>query len=73
MAAALELDGTKVQPAPAQALFKASFAAFGADMWRPIYAPGEGGRRFLVNVLVDQTAPSPVTMILNWPAALKGR
>jgi hypothetical protein len=28
-------------------------------------------RRFLVNIIAEQTAPSPVTMVLNWPAALK--
>jgi eukaryotic-like serine/threonine-protein kinase len=70
---ALQFDGTKVQPAAARALFKARFGVFGADMFRPVYAPGDGGRRFLVNVVVEQTAPSPVTMVLNWPAALKGR
>ena len=73
MAVPLEFDDTTVRPAAARALFKARFATFGADMWRPVYAPGEGGRRFLVNVLVEQTAASPVTMVLNWPAALKGR
>jgi hypothetical protein len=33
--------------------------------------PGDEGRRFLVNIVVEETAPSPVTMLLNWPAALK--
>jgi hypothetical protein len=73
MAVALRFDGTKVQAAAPRALFKARFAAFGADMWRPVYAPGQGGNRFLINILVDQTAPSPVTIVLNWPAALKDR
>lgn len=73
MAVALGFDGVMVQPATARALFSARFAVFGADMWRPVYAPGDGGRRFLVNVVVEHTAPSPVTMVLNWPAALEGR
>ena len=73
MAVALEFDGVKVVPAAPHALFKARFASFGADMWRPVYAPADDGRRFLVNVLVEQTAPSPVTMVLNWPATLKDR
>jgi Tol biopolymer transport system component len=71
MAVALQFDGVKVQPAAAQALFKARFGRFGADMWRPVYAAGDGGRRFLVNIVVEQTVASPVTMVLNWPAALK--
>jgi Tol biopolymer transport system component len=73
MAVALQFDDAKVRPDGARALFKARFAAFGADMLRPVYAPDNDGRRFLVNVLVEETAPSPVTMVLNWPATLKGR
>jgi Tol biopolymer transport system component len=72
MAVALQSDGTKMQPATQQPLFKTRFAVFGAaDMFRPVYAPGNGGQRFLVNVLVEETAPSPVTMVLNWPAILE--
>ena len=74
MAVALQFHDMKVEPSTARALFKAHFGTFGAgDMWRPVYAPGDNGRRFLVNIVVEQTAPSPVTMVLNWPAALKGR
>ena len=74
MAVPLQFDDMKVRPAAARALFKAHFGTFGAEnMWRPVYAPGDGGRRFLVSIVVEQTAPSPVTMVLNWPAALKGR
>jgi eukaryotic-like serine/threonine-protein kinase len=51
-----------------RALFKTRFAAFGADRWRPEYAPAGGGHRFLVNTLVDETEPLPVTILLNWPA-----
>ena len=40
-------------------------------MFRPVYAPSHDGRRFLVNIVVEETAASPVTMLLNWPAALK--
>jgi hypothetical protein len=72
-AVALRFDGMKVLPGAAQSLFKARFGVFTADMFRPVYAPGSDGRRFLVNVVVEQTAPSPVTMVLNWPAALKER
>jgi hypothetical protein len=74
MSVPLQFDELKVQPGAARRLFKASFGKFGAgDMSRPVYAPGDGGRRFLVNVVVEQTAPSPVTILLNWPAAVKSR
>jgi eukaryotic-like serine/threonine-protein kinase len=74
MAATLQFDEMKVQPDAPRALFKARFAAFGAgDMWRPVYVPVDEGGRFLVNVVVEETVPSPVTMLLNWPAALKRR
>ena len=74
MSVPLQFDAGKPQPTAARTLFKVRFGTFGAEnMWRPVYAPGDGGRRFLVNVLVEETAPSPVTMVLNWPAALKGR
>ena len=29
------------------------------------------GRRFLVNRLVEQNAPSPVIVVMNWTAGLK--
>jgi hypothetical protein len=73
MSVALRYDGMKMHPAAPRALFKARFAAFSADMWRPVYAPSERGRRFLVNLIVEETAQSPITMVLNWPAAVKGR
>jgi Tol biopolymer transport system component len=71
MAVPLQFDDTQVQPTTPRALFKARFAVFSADMWRPVYAPAAGGHRFLVNIIAEETAPSPVTMVLNWPAALK--
>ena len=61
------------QASAPRALFKTRFAAFGADRWRPEYAPAVGGQRFLVNTLVEQTAPLPVTILLNWPAAFSRR
>jgi Tol biopolymer transport system component len=73
MAVALQFDGMKIQPAAARALFKARFATFGSDMWRPVYVPAHDGQRFLVNILVEETAPSPITMVLNWPGVVKER
>jgi Tol biopolymer transport system component len=70
MAAALQFDGGSVRPAAPRPLFKTRFGIFGSDMYRPVYTPADGGRRFLVNLVAEETLPSPVTMILNWPAAV---
>jgi hypothetical protein len=29
------------------------------------------GQRFLVNTLVEDAAPAPVTVVVNWPSTLK--
>jgi hypothetical protein len=35
------------------------------------YVPSQDGRRFLVNTLVQDATPSPITVVLNWTAGLK--
>jgi len=35
------------------------------------YDVSSDGQRFLVNTLVDQAAPAPITLVFNWTAALK--
>ena len=35
------------------------------------YVPDRDGRRFLVNTQVGEPAPNPITIVLNWPAALR--
>jgi hypothetical protein len=57
---------------------------FEADVPGPLFEPRVGsisgdspydvaadGRRFLVKVLVEETAPAPVTVVLNWASDLK--
>jgi hypothetical protein len=52
-------------------LFKTRFTTFGAGEGnRPVYVPTRDGQRFLINVVVEEMASSPVTVVLNWPAAL---
>ena len=42
------------------------------DMWtRNQYAVTSDGRRFLVNTLVETSASSPITVVINWSAGLK--
>ena len=35
------------------------------------YVPSRDGRRFLVNTQIGEPAPNPITVVLNWTAALK--
>jgi Tol biopolymer transport system component len=35
------------------------------------YAPTADGQRFLVNTLVQDATPSPITVVLNWASGLK--
>jgi Tol biopolymer transport system component len=35
------------------------------------YTVSADGRRFLVNTLAEETAPTPIRVVLNWPAALR--
>lgn len=39
--------------------------------WYPWFLPD--GRRFLINVPVDDPVPVPVTLVVNWPRLLAGR
>ena len=54
-------------PAP---LFRTRLASgAGVTAGRPEYAVAPDGR-FLMNTVVEDTAPSPITIVLNWEAAL---
>jgi hypothetical protein len=35
------------------------------------YAVSSDGQRFLINTLPEETASSPVTVVLNWTTTLK--
>ena len=73
MAVTLQLNRQSVLPAAPRPLFTARFGEFGAEIFRPVYAPSHNGQKFLVNLVVEETASSPVTMILNWPAVMPRR
>jgi len=38
---------------------------------RYAYAVSADGQRFLVNTLIEQASPAPITLPVNWPALLK--
>ena len=60
----------RVHGRDAERLFKTRVAAFGAGMWKPQFAVSGDGQRFLINTIVEDAATPPVTVVLNWPAAL---
>src|SRR5918999_919260 len=67
---AVEVDGSSDRfeaevPAP---LFEPRVGAISGDS---PYDVAADGRRFLVKVPVEETAPAPVTVVLNWTADLK--
>jgi Tol biopolymer transport system component len=73
MAVTLQFNQQLVLAAAPRPLFTARFGQFGAQIFRPVYAPSHDGHKFLVNVVVEETTASPVTMILNWPAVMPRR
>jgi serine/threonine protein kinase len=51
-------------------LFEAKLVPFA--YWRNIYVPSPDGQRFLMLTPPDQAKPEPITVVVNWPALLKG-
>jgi hypothetical protein len=43
----------------------------GVSAFRTNYVPSRDGKRFLVNTLSGDPAPTPITIVLNWQAGLK--
>ena len=72
---ALAADPKTLQPGPPVPLFQTRFASgagisFATGMSKPQYAVAPDGR-FLMNVPVDEATVPPITVALNWDAALK--
>jgi hypothetical protein len=72
----VDADGRALKTGPPTALFtpRLPFATGAAItlrfVSRPQYAVASDGR-FLMNVTVDDNAPSPISIILNWAKLLK--
>jgi hypothetical protein len=43
------------------------------SLYRSSYEVTGDGPRFLVNTLVENAGPSPISVVLNWQAALGAR
>jgi hypothetical protein len=53
-----------------QPLFQTDVHA-GVNVLRTHYVPSRDGSRFLINTRSREVAPVSITVVLNWPAALK--
>jgi serine/threonine protein kinase/Tol biopolymer transport system component len=71
MAVPVTLGDSFEAGAPAQLFRTASPVGFTRRNWYAAYDVSGDGERFLVNVVVDDATSSPITVILNWAAALK--
>lgn len=67
MAAAIRLAGTEARVGTIRPLFTFQFRRIRLDAYPYAMAP-DG--RFLVNTLVEDTAPAAISLLVNWPAAL---
>lgn len=66
---AVRTDGLAVQPGTAVPLFRARVGS-AQDIARHNYIVAAGGRRFMIDAVVEQTA-GPISLIVNWKAPAK--
>jgi Tol biopolymer transport system component/DNA-binding winged helix-turn-helix (wHTH) protein len=66
MAADVDGQGSTLKVGGVRQLFESSLIAGGAH-----YTVTPDGKRFLVNAPVEQKAPLPITLVLNWTAGLR--
>ena len=68
MAVPVKAVGSSFEAGIPTKLFEAPFVR---ASHRNRYVVASSGKRFLVNMTVEQTTASPFTVVLNWPAAVK--
>jgi hypothetical protein len=66
MAASVNASGQEFLVSGERLLFSAHSSGSG----RYPYDVSADGQRFLVNTIVEAAAPSPITLVVNWAAAL---
>jgi eukaryotic-like serine/threonine-protein kinase len=71
MAVDVKTDSAQFEAGVPKPLFQAQLIG-GAGFWRNRYVVSPDGQRFLMIVPAgEQTKPSPITVVVNWPALLK--
>jgi hypothetical protein len=66
MVASVNGKGTNFEIGAVKPLFEARLGAGGYQ-----YDVSADGQRFLINPVTERTGTSPVTVVINWTAALK--
>jgi serine/threonine protein kinase len=69
MAATARADATGLHVSPARPLFSFQYRRGRLDGYP--YAVSPDGQKILANVLLDEAAPPTITLLVNWPAAIK--
>jgi hypothetical protein len=62
---------TTLEVSPPEALFATRIKWMEIQAVAHHYAPAPNGQRFLVSSATDEARSVPVTIVLNWSAALK--
>ena len=73
MAAGIQAKGETIEAGTPAALFQTRIAGGGTGIGfgtKQQYSVAPDGR-FLMNVVAEEASATPITLILNWPAALK--
>jgi hypothetical protein len=68
MAAAIQFDGRSLRAATPKVLFQTRIDSIERSPHE--YDVTADGQKFLINSMPEQ-APQPITLYVNWPAALK--
>ena len=75
MAADIRVAGSSIQAGVPHELFDSGYINYTHGLNYQTYAVSADGQRFLVprpeNAAPTDTAPTPITVVLNWTAALK--
>jgi hypothetical protein len=66
-AAEVNTSGTSFAVTNARSLFNTHAKISGGNK----FDASADGQRFLINISVESTAPSPITLVVNWAAGLK--
>jgi Tol biopolymer transport system component len=71
MAASIQTAGQALEAGAPISLFQTRIVGGGQSGWRQQYAVAPNGQRFLINITVDESTGSPITIVTNWARALK--
>jgi len=70
MAVAVKANGSNFEAGSPNSLFDVRLIQ-GAPTGAAAYAVTHDGKRFLINVLAEESSPSPAVVVQNWTASLK--